>query len=803
VKIGKTTTISADEAVKAFTLIGSAKPELLKSKEALVGVTNEAIALAEASDMDLPSAAESLTKVMNQFDLSANEAGRTINALAAGAKEGAAAIPSISESIVHFGAVAKTSNINLEQSVGLIETLAEKGVTGAEAGTKLRNVLVELSQGPNETNPKIVGLTKALQNLRDQGLSTEEMVKRFGKENIVAAQILTENADKVDYYTKAVTGTNEAYIQQERNTDNLDSSVKRFNNSIEALTLSFNGDGGLTKALTFVIDKVSSFINLLSEANKSIESIKKEVISENMAHMLEEDKKEIDEMGELFFKTLQIEIDVEKKRLATGTKNIEQLLMEKEIMGKIISSEIEMTAEDTQRANENIASLEERIKLGKQYIQLKTETGKEEDKTESGLKDDVVKKTKDLADKLREIEYKLQQYYQSSHYNELQDAHKRYDELRKLAEGNSAELIKIKELENIEISQINDRFKKQLADDTNKAADEFDKLLDAESKAFLDEEINVEKLEQQIKDISQTMADEWWSKLEAEEKRDIFGMTQEDWDALTEKLNVAFAFAGETLNAFAAYDNYLSQMEQDELDRYQRDNDAKKDILSKRLDAGLIDEKTYNRAIANSDAELDAKKQQIAIEQAERQKKLRTFETVINTAAAIVGFLANPGGIPGVILSLMAAATGAIQLAAINAAEAFASGGRIKERTFAMMGEAGEEGVLSNRTLTSPTTGPLANWLLDTQQGLNPRFPATIAPVIPQVSSYGSGAPLEATTQPQVVVQPADNSELLAEIRRMNEYLSDPKNRQSYILKDIMTKDAEEENFRTSIQKLK
>src|SRR5690606_11091448 len=91
-KIGQTTSLSASQAVEAFKLIGSAKPELLSNKEALAAMTEEAIKLAEASGMDLPDAANSLASALNQFGESSEEANRYINVMAAGAKEGSAEI---------------------------------------------------------------------------------------------------------------------------------------------------------------------------------------------------------------------------------------------------------------------------------------------------------------------------------------------------------------------------------------------------------------------------------------------------------------------------------------------------------------------------------------------------------------------------------------------------------------------------------------------------------------------------------------------------------------------------------------
>lgn len=412
---------------------------------------------------------------------------------------------------------------------------------------------------------------------------------------------------------------------------------------------------------------------------------------------------------------------------------------------------------------------------------------------------EVRKRNEALSKKLEEIQYKLNQYNKAAILVEIEDTHRKYRELEKEAQGNSQAIIKIKELENQEISQINDRHKKQLADDLNKAADDFEKLLDADSKAFKDYVINNEELNQQNKDMAQAMVDEWKSKLEAEEKRDIFGMTQEDWDNLKNNFNEVAQYAGLALSTYAAYSDYLAAKDEEELRRYERSNNEKREQLENRLKAGVISEKVYNRSISNMDEDLESKRKAIANEQARREKAIRLFGSIINTAAAIVEAL------PNIPLSIAVGIAGAAQTALIASMKIpeYAAGGRIPKKTLLIAGEAGEEGVLSNQTLTSPSTGPLANWLLDIQQGLNPRLPTTIAPITTQVSNYGSATPIEANTQPQVVVQPTDNSELVNKLDQMLKYLSDPKNRQAYILKDIMTKDDEEENFRTSIQKLK
>jgi TP901 family phage tail tape measure protein len=198
-----------------------------------------------------------------------------------------------------------------------------------------------------------------------------------------------------------------------------------------------------------------------------------------------------------------------------------------------------------------------------------------------------------------------------------------------------------------------------------------------------------------------------------EKKDPIFGMTEEDWGKFQEKVDGVLNVASALGDAWGAYNELRNQQDQQELDRIQVDHDAKKSALDAQLAGGLISEKKYNEQVAKLDAETDSKKKKIERDQAQRDKKLKIFEAIINTAAGIAKAL------PNFVLAGIAAAMGAIQIATIATAPIpqMAKGGRIKEPTIAEIGEKGEEIVFSNKMITDPITGPLLNQLADIQEG--------------------------------------------------------------------------------------
>lgn len=258
---------SASEILDAYMLVGSAKPELLGDKEALAAVTEEAMRLqAAAKDIKLSEAVDALTLSLNQYGAAADQAGRFANVLAAGSKEGAANIASQARTIRNAGVAAASANVSIEQTVGLIETLGEKGIKDEVAGTGLKKFFLVLQTGADETNPKIVGLNQALENLKEKGLSAGDIKDMFGEEGYNVASVILQNIDKVKQYTEAVTGTNIAYEQAAINSRTAAAALDQARNKMKlaavelgeklnpAFTVSTNLATNLLKTLPGLID---------------------------------------------------------------------------------------------------------------------------------------------------------------------------------------------------------------------------------------------------------------------------------------------------------------------------------------------------------------------------------------------------------------------------------------------------------------------------------------------------------------------------------------------------------------------
>lgn len=251
----------AAAVVEAYKLIGSAKPELLTNAAALNEVTKSAITLSQASGMTLPESASALTDAMNQFGADAKEAERYINVLANGAKYGAVEIPQVTDALLKFGVVAKTSNVSIEESTALIELLGEKGLKGADAGTALRNVMLKLAAPdalPKEAQKRLTELGISFEQLNNEAVPFSErltalkplltdnatLVKVFGLENAVAATSLIGNIDRVKELESQMYVQGTATEQATQRTNTLGHALLELQNEFSKMFTSIESGSG-------------------------------------------------------------------------------------------------------------------------------------------------------------------------------------------------------------------------------------------------------------------------------------------------------------------------------------------------------------------------------------------------------------------------------------------------------------------------------------------------------------------------------------------------------------------------------
>lgn len=275
--VAKVTKKSTVDIAKGFEIVGSAKPELLKSAEALGAVTKSAITLSKASGDELETSAKSLTGVMNQFSLAADQSHRTMNVLAAGSVVGSANITNVAESMKTFGAVAAGSNLTLEQSVALVEVMGKYSLFGSEAGNKLKGSILRLQKAG-------MGYASGLFNVNDALLETQNRLSKlrlakekdafitrvFGAENVSAGKILLDNIALYNEYTKGVTNTSIGIDQAKLKTDTFTVALAELKAGwVNIVTSSDQANSslhGVKRTIQFVSNNLESVVKWTSYA---------------------------------------------------------------------------------------------------------------------------------------------------------------------------------------------------------------------------------------------------------------------------------------------------------------------------------------------------------------------------------------------------------------------------------------------------------------------------------------------------------------------------------------------------------
>lgn len=269
-QVATSTKRSGTEVANAFEKIAGINAKFAETSEGLGTVTEASITLAKASRMELGTAAENLVGIMNQFSFSADQANRTINALAAGQAVGAANIQQTAEAFTVFGSVAAGANITLEKSVGLVQALGKYSLYGSEAGTKIRGVILRLQKAGlgyangqfniNNALEQTNVILGKLKNAKERDLFLNRL---FGVENITAGRILVKNVKLFEDFTKSVTGTSEAFKAAKINTSNLKTSVAQLASAWSRMITGSKTGRDITTSLTKAFDLLADNVEML------------------------------------------------------------------------------------------------------------------------------------------------------------------------------------------------------------------------------------------------------------------------------------------------------------------------------------------------------------------------------------------------------------------------------------------------------------------------------------------------------------------------------------------------------------
>lgn len=247
-ELGETTRFSASEAAAGMEFLGRAGFQTSQ----IVGAMPSVLNLAAAAKLDLGRAADITSNIMSAFGVSASEASRISDALAASAANANTDVGQMGEAMKFVGPVASALGISMEDAAAAVGVLSNAGLQASVAGTGLRRVLSELASpgkkaidtldklgvSMSDVDPQTRSLTQIIRRLSDANLGAADAFEIFGDRGAPAILALTSQAADLERLTDKVNNSagaarNMADVME----DNLSGEARRLRSVIESVRI--------------------------------------------------------------------------------------------------------------------------------------------------------------------------------------------------------------------------------------------------------------------------------------------------------------------------------------------------------------------------------------------------------------------------------------------------------------------------------------------------------------------------------------------------------------------------------------
>ena len=295
---------------------------------------------------------------------------------------------------------------------------------------------------------------------------------------------------------------------------------------------------------------------------------------------------------------------------------------------------------------------------------------------------------------------------------------------------------------------------------------------------------------------------------------------KKDWEKnLSDIADVIKDFADTAMQLFESIGQIQSNREKAALNEYKKGYDERKKKLDWQLEQGIISQEYYNAQVEELDKERDAKEKELEIQQFRREKKAAIAEAIISGIVAAVKSFENGGGFPWGLISmaLSLAATG-VQVAAIaSQPEPYAKGGYVEREKNIVAGERGREWIAPNELVSDPETKPVIEALEEWRKG-NKAPLRNLEMAVPDSRTVSQAATAisrtfapertgrDVTSNHYHQAAPTDSGtmeRMLEELTALRQYMSDPKNRQAVISRELQTEFESQEQFLRNAASLK
>lgn len=194
-------------------------------------VTESTLSLAQVTGATLPRAAEIAGATLRTFGLEANKIEQVNDVVAVAISRSALDFESFAETMKYAGSQAAVSGISMEQLSAAMGVLANTGVKGSIAGTRLRMIFAKLAQEGGDVEQEFLKVI-------DGTMTMTEAIDRFGIRAATAIPVLQENREEFHNLFKLLTNSGGTLdVMQEKMDDTSFAVQKKLTSALENLSI--------------------------------------------------------------------------------------------------------------------------------------------------------------------------------------------------------------------------------------------------------------------------------------------------------------------------------------------------------------------------------------------------------------------------------------------------------------------------------------------------------------------------------------------------------------------------------------
>lgn len=270
--LGSTTRFSASQAAEGMIFLARAG----FSVEEVLGSIEGALNLAQAGELDLARAADIASNVLSGFNLEVSEAARVMDVLAAAANASNTDINQLGEALKFAAPQAVALGLDLESTVALIGKLSDAGILAGLAGRGFNSLTTQMIKNEDKIKDLIGeydlvedGVDGVIAKLQQAGITTAQIARLFGGENVDAFTILANSAGDAE----GSVGALETVLRRAAGTaervartmdDNLNGALLAAGSALEALILAL-GEVGTSDGVRTALGGLADLLRLAAD----------------------------------------------------------------------------------------------------------------------------------------------------------------------------------------------------------------------------------------------------------------------------------------------------------------------------------------------------------------------------------------------------------------------------------------------------------------------------------------------------------------------------------------------------------